>query len=662
MEFKRTIQYGNIEFDITYEDEDYMKKLFDGEIISTKYYPFIFDEKDKTKLSYFRSQTFYNEVLDNNDLYYDLDDDNKIIFGIGLRDMFIANNEKKLNKTKQKILMELTNIIDNKNHIMIENYQITPYPTRTNKICRFFNIFENNKYFAIFDNFVLGFMNPYDLSYHNFENILSLDYIFDSIKKLEEINEDFKILCCSGDDIFRTKINLTDDIFKIDKLNLYQPPFNSESRGGKRMIFSSKKLSKVLTKILKQDLSFYDFEFVNEVFRYNKFLPCDKRFEKHYDTPYYDQKKSHYSKYTLIIYLNHPNEKVLNVNGNDIFLDDDVNCIIFNQKYEHEGFCFKDSDKIFIRTELISKLDKNFSPSHNTKLVELFNKACYFDKKSLFNPELKKYSSMLFNLSTKLRFDDDKTKIKYYDKYNIVNHTKYNCDKLISFITNGVDFYFSNKIPLTICSIVILIENYGYDNLKNNTKTFESDKYFIFDDEEDYEQSIDKIINDYFSNDENCINNLFTNEYHEKFIETNKYDYIYHCPLDCQYADYKTENEYYRDKYDKYTKSSDNYTIKIFDDIIRINEKHIKITEDEIIVSCDDKLNSFNFASCQCDIGCDYTEVDVGKFRFRPMKYITTDKYHHIKVNIFNNNFNHIEYEKNRICKEFDSKLKHEYN
>ena len=140
-----------------------------------------------------------------------------------------------------------------------------------------------------------------------------------------------------------------------------------------------------------------NFKFVNYVFRYNKFKPGDKKFIAHYDTPYYDAKNKYCSKYTIIIYLTkgnaNPALQIHNVHINKI---DEFTCIIFNQKYEHEGIAFIDTDKIFLRSELIFY---DYDYQYDDNIAKIFNKACYLTKQSMFNSEIKEYTNKLFNQS-----------------------------------------------------------------------------------------------------------------------------------------------------------------------------------------------------------------------------------------------------------------------
>lgn len=106
-------------------------------------------------------------------------------------------------------------------------------------------------------------------------------------------------------------------------------------------------------------------------------------------------------------------------------------CIIFDQRFNHEGNAYFNSDKIFVRSELIfvrSELifehnkDKyykdNYNDRHNlTKVTTnddtaiLFNKGCYMAlnhnrvtfTENIFLDEIKKYSSECFDNAMMIR-------------------------------------------------------------------------------------------------------------------------------------------------------------------------------------------------------------------------------------------------------------------
>lgn len=177
-------------------------------------------------------------------------------------------------------------------------------------------------------------------------------------------------------------------LLSLDSLNYYTVPLNNSQRGGKRLIFHSNKLSYALTNMIDRSTFFYkrNFSHVNNVFRLNNFAPGDKKFKSHYDTPFADKLNDLYSKYTMIIYLtgntypkkdgsfSPPPLRIGDINFDQI---NPNQCIIFNQKHEHEGNAYGENDKIFIRTELIFKI-KDFKFDKN--IAEMFNIACYMTK------------------------------------------------------------------------------------------------------------------------------------------------------------------------------------------------------------------------------------------------------------------------------------------
>ena len=195
------------------------------------------------------------------------------------------------------------------------------------------------------------FIDPEELSYHNFENILPVDCVFERNQNQSEDGDqqqqqlafslsDKKTFEKKEDVVSFTLTGSTSSLLDLEELNLYNPVLNEGSRGGKRFIFQSSLLSKALTEAVKETGHFeQSFRFVNYVFRLNKFEPSDRKFESHYDTPYYDRDNRHISRFTLLIYLTGGKGKpVLRIE--DLFLDqiEKMTCVIFPQSLEHEVF------------------------------------------------------------------------------------------------------------------------------------------------------------------------------------------------------------------------------------------------------------------------------------------------------------------------------------
>ncbi|KAI9355080.1 hypothetical protein DFJ73DRAFT_920574 [Zopfochytrium polystomum] len=156
------------------------------------------------------------------------------------------------------------------------------------------------------------------------------------------------------------------------------------------------------------------FRFVNYVFRLNKFEPTDEKFRLHRDTPYYDGTRNHLSKYTMLIYLT-PGEAsggALKIFKNTIgkqselepkTTEQDVSvvenigsaqCIIFDQRYSHEGNPFDSGSKIFLRTELIFECPQKIQ--HIPRIGSLFSSAVYHTIESALDDEFSNYAHELY--------------------------------------------------------------------------------------------------------------------------------------------------------------------------------------------------------------------------------------------------------------------------
>lgn len=434
-----TFSYDHIVVNKYHNDKYMLTNVFKGSIISPDIYPLIYDLE--TEHCKYRSLCFYEKVLKNIDLYSNMTSDNKIIFHIGLRDSFMASEMNLLAEEEKQLFKNIINATHGNDliDIAINGLDIKPYPTSTNIMLKYIDIMElGNKeyeqYFLIKNGFMIVFVDPSELSYHNFENILDLDHRFTdltpgNVSFIEKIKDK---------DIYTCYMGGWHDLLYIDDLDLYSIPLNCESRGGKRLIFKSKQLAEYLSITLKDLFDRYKENFemyshINNVFRYNKFKPSDGKFTSHYDTPYVDYANNEVSKYTLIIYLTEGNAENYFLKVDDyIFekVEGEFYVVIFNQKYEHEGNPFIDNDKIFLRTELI--FNKPYM-NYNEKIAQAFNMSCYMIKQSMYNPEIKKYINDSFNHTNKLRYRlNSETKILYYHKS--INN--------ISFVTNGHNYWF----------------------------------------------------------------------------------------------------------------------------------------------------------------------------------------------------------------------------
>ena len=369
----------------TKNDKLYLQNVFNRNMITSEIYPIIYNSLESDNINYGRSIEFYKMFSEDALLQNTLEEEQLIRMKIGIRDLMecISFDLSEIDLSIEIVKKCLNNINTNQRElIQIGKYLVSPYPTADNFLKFHIKIDDIDldrlgtykEYFLKVKNYIIGFVAPEDLSYSNFENIINVNEYFETFeirRKNVEIetfyNDCYKI---------KMKSNLREHLLKMDEFGLYTVPINKNNRGGLRFIFNSEdlgiKLYNTLIRILPEEMT-NGLVKVNNVFRYNKFLPSDYKFESHMDTPYIDSLNKHYSKYTMIIYLtsgNNPIESVIKFKEASTddketeYLEegkiksielgkDELMCVIFDQKYEHEGYPYLDGTKIFIRTELI---------------------------------------------------------------------------------------------------------------------------------------------------------------------------------------------------------------------------------------------------------------------------------------------------------------------
>lgn len=483
-------EYVNFESVDAKSDSLYMKNVLTGKINNSKIYPLIFLDKEKSGDLHYRTLDFISQIIVNPKLYESLELEQKIYFGVGVRDLYLAVYMK----IQIDAIYGLKDLLNQFMELEIEcqdqtlecnGLKFSYFPFNNMRMLRYIdpNIItlptEYEPMFACKESgHFMVFIDPRELSYHNFENIIPMDnfvpkfnneQILQSVKKHNNLPIYFLN--------FENKCELNDLILNFDKMNLYVPPLNKDSRGGKRFIYHSKTLADYLTNIIntnKRNLPFLkDFLFVNNVFRLNKFSPTDRKFETHYDTPYYDKSRGHVSKYTLLLYTstnNNCEDTYMRIFGKDNIFEIKSNfCnlfgVIMRQDLEHEGLPLSNSDKIFIRTELIFKTDENLQ--YNNDISKIFNSACYFEKEGVFDQDLTKYASKLFNVSAQMHLCSNTKTTKVNKLYLLKSFGPKYCEDnfVIEYITDGTDFIFDECIDYRVATMATIID---YFNVKSS--------------------------------------------------------------------------------------------------------------------------------------------------------------------------------------------------
>lgn len=654
-------------------EKDYLMQsnVFNGKIISNFIYPLIYEnECDVPEINY-RSLDFYNKVLNDPTLYTKLSSYYKTYFAVGIRDLFVASDMNILTDNEKKILKEIINIIDEDIIICtINGLNVTPYPSASNLMSRYiedvnFGDPVIEQYFVKNNlGLTLVFVNPEELSYHNFENIINLDNLFINQKpkqddlcnkvidgqNISDLYTNFNISEVSkkdDDDIFTFRLEgTTETLLKLDKLNLYNLPLNKSSRGGKRFIFMSKTLSKSLYESINKCDHFSkkfknNFKLVNSVFRYNKFSPSDDKFKSHYDTPYFDSKKNYYSKYTLLLYLTGGHgERLLDIENRFVLNEiKEFTGVIFNQKYEHEGNPYFNSEKIFIRSELIYYYDKI---ERDDDVAKIFNISCYLTKQSFFNKKVEKFINESFNHVSKLRH-----KISSYSDSNykeVLFHKSY---EKINFITNGNDYWFLNNIDLTYIGIMIILDYFNgiYNNKHFNKST--SSQIIEFDLPTCNDKYLYLLKNLHISAIDNDVKIKSLYDTNIKFETLTDITSDEHCcdfhygrfdPSKCNDIIY-LYNNIMKDSIDK----TDDFSVIIMDNQIRIRLDDIQVTDNKIYFKNTGIFKRVNFAACwNSDYHpknyIDYETKNITGFSLPPINYTKENKCYHLSIDMFNNN------------------------
>jgi hypothetical protein len=294
------------------------------------------------------------------------------------------------------------------------------------------------------------FVDPQELSYRTFENILPLDLppLELSLRDLTPCGEPVRAWTLTITPSAQTRAALLD----LDELGLYTPPLNAHSRGGLRLIFHSASLGQALTTTLHGVLPgelLVGFSHVNPVFRCNRFEPSDEPFHSHVDSPYSDTARHHVSRYTLLLYLTGGALRIADLSLQHL---PPFTAVLFHQRHEHEGLPFLAGRKVFLRTELVYE---DPEVTHEPAVAELFSKACYMTGESLLTPELAPHTHALFDRAAQARWRGAPPS----------PHTEPFVHKQfrgLHFLANGHDFWFpQGPASLAECAAVTLLDYFN---------------------------------------------------------------------------------------------------------------------------------------------------------------------------------------------------------
>ncbi|HET9383247.1 MAG TPA: hypothetical protein VFP69_20785 [Streptomyces sp.] len=308
------------------------------------------------------------------------------------------------------------------------------------------------------------FVDPRELSFRTFENIVPLDRLFEDAAPDLALGEPVRI----AEGAYTAGLTAPEAdrarLAALDELNLYVPPLNSGSRGGERFIFHSALLAEALTRAVSRALPapvLDGFSHVNPVFRCNRFEPGDARFHHHRDTPYYDAARGHISRYTVLLYLTGgsggPDAPALDLTGGTALTGIDAfTCVVFDQRYEHEGAPYRDGRKVFLRSELIFETGES-GTAHDPDIGALFSKACYLTGESVFAPELARHADAYYNRVAAAHWNGLPVTGPAPEPFV---HKRF---RGVDFVANGYDFWFARQdgLTLTECAALTLLDYFN---------------------------------------------------------------------------------------------------------------------------------------------------------------------------------------------------------
>ncbi|KHN94626.1 uncharacterized protein MAM_07532 [Metarhizium album ARSEF 1941] len=447
--------------------------------------------------SHWQSVAFFHEVIAGaphaESKYASLNAEQKLILALGARNLFLAAcRSGSARDTDKEILGTLVDILDgDEDPAFVGGMGVSFYPSRGRSMLKYIEDLDRKVRHRSVNHFAqvmktprlfAVFVDPAELSYHNFENVVPLDRWLEERmgRRQDEAVEGMGLGLTSvvrlrrDRDVFTASLEGDKGplLKEIAALSLYVAPLNRGTRGGERFIFHSAILSEALTRAVKTsgllgvigDGTLGDsFEFVNYVFRSNKFAPRDGRFENHLDTPYYDRARRHVSKYTLLVYLSAGhNTPLLRVQDVEMDSVEEMACVIFDQRYEHEGRPFLQGDKVFLRTELIF-VDENLK--RDARISQPFSTACYMTGQGLLDRQLASRAHECFERANSLHWSLDKAAPE--SVYLLKEF------RGLGFVTNGYNYWFSKSENMNLKDYAA-ISVLDYFNCKIGNKPFRS--------------------------------------------------------------------------------------------------------------------------------------------------------------------------------------------
>lgn len=299
------------------------------------------------------------------------------------------------------------------------------------------------------------FVDPDQLSYHCFENVVGLDRMFMGLPH-ESLRLRAPQQAAAGILRFDLQLDarLAAQLASLDRLGLLVPP-RGRWRGGRRFLFHAAPLADTLTAALLHALPSLrqsGFVHVNPVFRFNHFDPDDLDVTEHVDSPFASADRSLVSKQSLLLYLGagHSDAGVLRfAGGPTIDALPGPTAFVFDQALPHAGSPYTAGAKLFVRSELIYRVAKvERVPGIGT----LFAKACWLEGQRVLDARVEQRAHQLYDRAAKAHFLGPQGQ----PSDELFVHREF---AGVHFVTNGFDGFFrSADVDIRAAAALMLLE------------------------------------------------------------------------------------------------------------------------------------------------------------------------------------------------------------
>jgi len=300
----------------------------------------------------------------------------------------------------------------------------------------------------------VAFVDPLELHYRTFENILPLDHLFYNMPLELQLGAPRQV---GGLAAVTAPLIGGELLTQLDGLGLYVEPLNSATRGGQRFIFHAALLADALTQAVRDALpeAMLDgFSHVNPVFRCNRFF-SGEAFPDHLDTPYCDPAQGHLSRWTMLVYLTGGSSApdappALTIAGIGLDQIPAMTCVLIDQSLSHAGASFAAGVKVFLRTELIFSTN---DVSQDANVGALFAQACYLTGESQVFPSLTAAANERYERAARAHWEGFTPSPPRAEAHLLKGF------RGASFVTNGYDYWFSRQhLSVKACAALAVLD------------------------------------------------------------------------------------------------------------------------------------------------------------------------------------------------------------